>query len=189
MDDEKLKAWFFREIFPQEAALTRFIRRNWRNESDIADIRQEIYARIYSAAQTGLPLQPKPFLFTAARNHLINLAKRSRIVSIDLVADLEALVVEVDVMTPERHATARDELRQVQAGLDQLPPRCREIVRMRRIDGLSTRKVAEQLKIAPNTVDQQMVHGMRALVDFMLGGAGKVRRSAHKAPDAGEAEA
>lgn len=180
IDDETLKSWFVREVFPLEAALTRYIRRNWRNESDVADLRQEIYARIYSAAGAGLPLQPKPFLFTTARNHLINKAKREQIVSIELVADLETSVVAIDTMTPDRYATARDELRRVQAGLDQLPPRCREVVMLRRIDGLSTREVAERLNIARTTVDQQMVHGMRALIDFMLGGSGKVRRPASK---------
>ena len=180
IDDETLKSWFVREVFPLEAALTRYIRRNWRNESDVADLRQEIYARIYSAAGAGLPLQPKPFLFTTARNHLINKAKGEQIVSIELVADLETSVVAIDTMTPDRYATARDELRRVQAGLDQLPPRCREVVMLRRIDGLSTREVAERLNIARTTVEQQMVHGMRALIDFMLGGSGKVRRPASK---------
>ena len=177
VNDETLKAWFFREIFPLEGALTRFLRRNWRNESDIADLRQEVYARVYSAARGGLPLQPKPFLFTTARNHLINTAKRAQIVSIEVVADLESSIVAVDAVTPERYATARDELRQVQAGLDQLPPRCRQVMILRRIDGLSTREVAERLNIAAATVEQQMVHGMRALVDFMLGGSGKIRRA------------
>jgi RNA polymerase sigma-70 factor (ECF subfamily) len=180
IDDETLKSWFVREVFPLEAALTRYIRRNWRNESDVADLRQEIYARIYSAAGAGLPLQPKPFLFATARNHLINKVKREQIVSIELVADLETSVVAIDTMTPDRYATARDELRRVQAGLDQLPPRCREVVMLRRIDGLSTREVAERLNIARTTVEQQMVHGMRALIDFMLGGSGKVRRPASK---------
>ena len=89
VDDKELKAWFFREVFPHEAALTRFIRRNWRNESDVADLRQDIYAKIYTAARRQLPLNPRAFLFTSARNHLINTAKRAKIVSFDLVADLE----------------------------------------------------------------------------------------------------
>jgi RNA polymerase sigma-70 factor (ECF subfamily) len=73
-------------------------------------------------------------------------------------------------------------------GLAQLPPRCREVVTLRRIDGLSTREVAERLNIATNTVDQQMVHGMRALVEFMLGGSGKVRRTSATRNDAKGAE-
>ncbi len=180
IDDATLKAWFFREIFPLEPALTRFIRRNWRNESDVADLRQEVYANVYAAAREHLPLQPKPFLFTTARNHLINKARRVKIVSIEHVADLEALSVAVDAVTPDRHLTARDELRRVQAGLDRLPPRCREVVVLRKVEGLSTREVAARLGVGTDTVERQTVLGMRALVDFMLGGSGKIRRTVTK---------
>lgn len=176
VDDDTLRAWFFREVFPLEAALTRFIRRNWRHGSEIADLRQEVYVRVYSAAREQLPLQAKPFLFAAARNHLINCAKRAQVVSIEYVADLEASAVAIDAATPDRHVAARDELRRVSAGLDRLPTRCRDVVVLRKIEGLSTREAAARLGVGIDTIEQQMVHGMRALVDFMLGGSGRVRR-------------
>ena len=178
--DDALDRWFKQEILVHEAALVRFLRRAWPQHDEIHDLRQEVYVRVYDAAGQSRPQSAKSFLFTTARNHLINKAKREQIVSIELVADLEASVVAIDAVTPDRYATARDELRRVQAGLDQLPPRCREVVMLRRIDGLSTREVAERLSIAPTTVEQQMVHGMRALIDFMLGGSGKVRRPASR---------
>ena len=69
----------------------------------------------------------------------------------------------------------------MQAGLDRLPPRCREVVRLRKIEGLSTRETAERLGVGIDTVEQQTVHGMRALVDFMLGGTGKIQRGRRSA--------
>ncbi|MEN5170783.1 RNA polymerase sigma factor [Brevundimonas pondensis] len=180
VDDKELKAWFFREVFPHEAALTRFIRRNWRNESDVADLRQDIYAKIYTAARRQLPLNPRAFLFTTARNHLINTAKRAKIVSFDLVADLETAFPDAAAGDLDQQLTAREELRRVQAGLARLPPRCRQVMTLRRIEGLSTREVAAHLNISISTVEQQMVHGLRALADYMMGGQGRVRRAASK---------
>lgn len=171
-----LKAWFFREILPLEAALTRFLCRNWRTQDQVPDLRQEIYASVYESAQKRLPLQAQAFLFTVARNLLINRARREQIISFELVADLESLPVVIDSVTPERHLTARDELRRLQAGLDKLPKRCREIVMLRKIEGLSQRDVARRLKVGESTVEHQMVYGMRALVDYMLGGSGKIKR-------------
>ena len=178
IDDTTLKAWFFREVFPLEAALTRYLRRNWRNEADVADLRQEIYAKVYNAARERLPLQAKAFVFTTARNHLINTAKRAQIVSFEHIADLETSHVAADLMTPDRHLSARDELRRVREGLERLPPRCRQVVTLRKIEGLSTKEVAAQLNVGIDTVEQQMVHGMRALIDFMMGGSGRIRRGA-----------
>jgi RNA polymerase sigma factor (sigma-70 family) len=178
IDDKVVKAWFVQEILPLEPALTRFIRRHWRQMADIADLRQDIYARIYAAAREQLPRQAKAFMFTTARNHLINCAKRAQVVSIEYFADLEASMFAVDTVTPERTLLAQDEFRRVRTGLEQLPPRCREVVLLRKIEGLSTREVATRLHVGIDTVEQQMVHGMRALVDFMLGGSGKIRRPA-----------
>nr|WP_312295269.1 RNA polymerase sigma factor [Brevundimonas diminuta] len=180
VEDEELRAWFFREVFPLEAALTRFIRRNWRNENDVADLRQDIYAKVYTAAQRQLPIQARAFLFTTARNHLINTAKRAKIVSFDLVADLEASFPEAMSADLDRQLTARDELRRVQAGLERLPARCRQVMTLRRVEGLSTKEVAAHLNISVSTVEQQMVHGLRALTDYMMGGQGRIRRSPPK---------
>jgi RNA polymerase sigma factor (sigma-70 family) len=174
IDNETLNAWFCREVLPLERALTAFIRRNWRVADDVVDIRQEIYERVLNSASSGLPTNAPSFVYTLARNHLINSAKRARIVSFDLVADLESVDREVDMLAADRHLTARDELRRAQEGLARLSPRCREVVQLRKLEGLSTREAAEKLGVGIDAVERQLVMGMRALVDFMAGGSGKI---------------
>jgi RNA polymerase sigma factor (sigma-70 family) len=176
VDDAALNAWFCREVLPLERALTHFIRRNWRDGGEVVDLRQEIYERALSGAREELPGRTRAYLYTVARNHLINRARRAQIVSFDLVADLGSLDLDADLGATERHLGARDELRRAQAGLEQLPARCREVVRLRKIEGLTTREAAERLGVGIDTVEKQMVLGMRALTDFMLGGSGKVQR-------------
>lgn len=165
---DALRDWFCREILPHEAALTRFIRRNWRNEADVAELRQDVYAKVFETARDQRPMNPKAYLFTAARNHLINAARRARIVSFELVADLETSIVLEDATTPERHLTARDELRQVQAALDRMPDRRREIVMLRKLEGLSQKEIAARLGVSVSTVEKNLADGMRFLVDWML---------------------
>ena len=175
-DDADLNAWFCREVLPLEPALTRFLHRNWRVRDDVIDLRQEIYELTLNGARNALPLHARHYVYTVARNLLINKAKRARIVSFEFVADLEDIGRGVDLFAAERHLTARDELRRAQAGIDQLPPRCREVVRLRKVEGLTTREAAERLGVGIDTIEQQLTMGMRALADFMLGGTGKIQR-------------
>ena len=176
IDDAALNAWFCGSVLPLEPALTSFIRHNWRIAEDVIELRQDIYERVLVGSREELPANARAFVFTVARNHLINQAVRSRIVSFDLVADLENEAPATDLHATERHLDARDQLRRARDGLEALPPRCREVVRLRKIEGLTTREAAERLGVGIDTVERQLTLGMRALVDFMLGGTGKVVR-------------
>lgn len=164
----ELDNWFVSEVLPLELPLMRFLRRNWREESDMLDLRQEVYLRIYESAARELPDQVKPFVFTTARNLLIDRARRAQIVSIETVADLDALEFQQDELTPERHAAGRAELRLLQTALEALPPRCRRVVELRKIEGLSQRDVAAHLGITEDTVERQVANGVRALADALL---------------------
>lgn len=179
VEDVDLNAWFCREVLPLEGALTRFIERNWRVQEDVIELRQDVYERTLTGAREILPTNAGAFVFTVARNHLINCAMRARIVSFDLVADLENVAKTEDRFATDRMLDARDQLRRAQLGLDALPPRCREVVRLRKIEGLSTREAADRLGVGIDTIERQLTMGMRALVDFMLGGSGKIRRMNH----------
>lgn len=176
VEDGALDEWFCREVLPLEAPLTRFIRRNWRVAEDIPDLRHDVYELAFSGARKGLPTNTRRYLFVIARNHLINSAKRARIVSFEHVADLEAIDRDIDLFETERYMAARDGLRCVVAGLEKLSPRVREIVELRKIEGLSPQETAERLGIGKDAVNGQLVMGMKALVGHMLGGTGRVAR-------------
>lgn len=174
IDEKVLKQWFCQEVLPLERALTLFIRRNWAVEDDVVDLRHDVYELAFSGARKGLPESTRRYLFAVARNHLINRAKRARIVSFDLVADLEELDRHVDLLEAERHLSARETLRRVHEGLEKLPPRIRETVRMRKIDGFNVQETADRLGISKDTVNQQVMLGMNALADHLLGGSGRI---------------
>lgn len=176
IDDDDLNAWFCREVLPLERVLTAFIRRNWRVAEDVMELRQDIYEQALIGAQRGIPANTRAYMYTLARNRLINHAKRARIVSFDIIADLDTVDRDIDMFAAERQLTARDELRHAQAGIDKLPPRCRDVVRLRKVEGLSTQEAAEQLGVTKATIEQQLKIGMKALIDHMLGGSGKIVR-------------
>jgi len=174
--DDDLNAWFRREVLPLERALTSYIRRNWRVAEDVIELRQDIYEHALIGAARALPANARAYLYTLARNHLINHAKRARIVSFETIADLDIVDRDLDMFETERALAARDELRHAQAGIDKLPPRCREVMRLRKLDGLSTQEAADALGVSTETIRQQLKYGMKALIDHMMGGSGRVVR-------------
>jgi len=174
LDDVEIRDWFRGEVLPLERQLTHFIRHNWRVEDDVIDLRHDVYELAIAGARKGLPLATRPYLFVIARNHLINKAKRARIVSFELVADLELVEHNLETFDQERHLSAREALRRVQEGLAKLTPRVRQIVQLRKIDGLNIKETAQRLGIGSDAVRQQTSIGMRVLTDYMLGGEGEV---------------
>lgn len=183
--DEDLDHWFVREILSHEGALVRYLRRRWRNRDEISDLRQEIYVRVYEAAGKARPQAPKSYLFTTARNLMADLVRRGRVVSIEAGGYLGAPnVLLIDEISPERHASAHQELRGLATALDALPRKCREVLWMRRVEGLSQKEVADRLGISEKAVEKQVARGVRRLADS-LAGAGYGRRHRSRDSDSG----
>src|SRR5215469_8315858 len=149
---ENLDNWFVREVLPHEAALLRYLARVWPDASEIQDIRHDAYVRILEGAHRLRPTAPKALLFSIARNLMIDRARRSRVVPIDLLGDLDSLNVLVDEVTPERRASIREELVRVTAAVNRLPVRCREVLWLRRVEGLSQKEIASRLAVSEGTV-------------------------------------
>lgn len=159
-----LDQWFATEILPHERLLHRYLLRVWHNASEVPDLLQEVYVRVYESAQTQLPRQPKPFLFTTARNLMADQIRRRRIVSIETTArGTDHLDAMVDEISPERRLSARQELHRLAYAFDSLSDRCREVVWFRRVEGLSQRETAERLGLKEEAIESQLARGMRAL--------------------------
>ena len=161
--DEPLDAWFKREILAHEASLVRYLFRTWPHRQEVFDLRQDVYVRVYEAAAKARPQAPKSFLFATARHLMTDRVRRKRIVSIDAVGDLDALNVMVEDISPEQRISAHEELRRLAEAIDQLPPRCREVVWLRRVDELAQKDVAFRLGITQKVVEKHVMKGMKLL--------------------------
>jgi RNA polymerase sigma factor (sigma-70 family) len=153
------------------------LQHNWRNGSEVADLRQDIYVRVYESALQEIPASAKAFVFAIARNHLIQRMRREQIVPFEMMADVDVLGAEIDSPSPERVVIARDELRHLQAALDRLPPRCREAFVLQQVDGLSRKEIATRMGISDKTVMTHLRDAGKFLTELLHGAsenAGKV---------------
>jgi RNA polymerase sigma factor (sigma-70 family) len=164
---DAVSAWFSREILSLEAILMRYLRQNWRNASDIPDLRQEIYARVLQAAREHVPDNPRQFLLASARNLLIDRVRREQVVPMETFADFEALEIASEEPQPDRAVIAKDELRRVKTALLYLPPRTREAVELTYFEGLSCMEVAKHMGVTKQTASKLIGKGTLALGDFL----------------------
>jgi RNA polymerase sigma factor (sigma-70 family) len=169
--DDAISAWFLREIMPLEAILMHYLRHNWRNPSDIADLRQEVYARVFEAARERVPDNPKRFLLTSARNLLIDLVRREQVVPMETFADFESLSIAAEAPEPDRAVIEQEELRRLKTALEQLPARTREAVTLACFEGLSRPEIARRMGITPSRVSHHLADGAFILGDILHGDA------------------
>jgi RNA polymerase sigma factor (sigma-70 family) len=123
-----LDHWFATEVLPHERLLERYLLRVWRNPTEVADLIQEVYVRIYERARDQRPQQPKAFLFATARNLMTDQLRRSRVVPIDTVQEVDGIEALVDELSPERRLSAREDLGRLAHAFDSLSDKCRDVV-------------------------------------------------------------
>jgi len=184
--DDTLEDWFRREILPYEGALMRYLSRKRAIEIDAEDLRNDIYIRVLEFAENSRPTAPRAFLFHTARNLLIDLARRNRVVAIDLLEDLDLLNVLIDDVSPEQHTSGRQQLQRLSMFFDRMPAKCREVVWMRRIEGLTQKEVARRLGVTEAAVEKHVYRGIRYLAEALFGKAPVKDGMTHERTDESE---
>lgn len=163
--------WFLRKILPLEAILMHYLRQNWRNASDIPDLRQEVYARVLQAARERLPDNPKRFLLVSARNLLIDRVRKEQVVPMETFADVDALGVAGEAPEPDRVVIEKEDLHRVKAALAQLPPRTREAIELSYFEGLTCTEIARQMGVSQPMASKFIAKGTLILGRILYGSA------------------
>jgi RNA polymerase sigma-70 factor (ECF subfamily) len=159
--------WFAANVLPHDGALRGWLRARFPALSDPDDLVQEAYSRVLRAQAHGRIDSVKAFLFTTARNLALDELRRGRVVGIDALAEIDDLsVLEEKPGVPES-VCRNQELELLTQAIQSLPERCRQVLTLRKIYGLSQKEIAAQLGIAEHTVEAQVANGMRRCADYL----------------------
>jgi len=166
MDDrrDRIVAWVGAYILPHEGAVRAWLRRSLVSQDDIDDLIQEAYCRIAALDGVDHIDRPRSYFFQVVRMLLAEQFRRSRIVRIDAVAEMDSLAIASEQPSPEQAAGARGELARVQRLIAQLPDRCRRIFELRKVEGLPQREIARRLGITESVVENEAVRGLRLIM-------------------------
>lgn len=158
--------WFTEELQPHESMLRAWLRSQRPGSADIDDIVQEAYMRVLRARETTEIASPKAFLFATARNLARLRARHSRIAGENDLAEIDAANI-LDECADVHSAVARaEEFELLTRAIQSLPARCRQVLTLRKIYGLSQKEVAARLGISEHTVEAQGTIGLRKLTAY-----------------------
>ena len=163
----RLTAWVIANIMPHEGSVRSWLQHSRVPPDDIDDLIQEAYCKIAKLDAVEQISKPDGYFFQIVRNLLKDQLRRARVVRIDLVGELSALSVESEEPSPERIAAAKRELNRVRQLIRALPPRCREVIELRKIEGVPQKEIARRLGLSESMVENEGVRGMRIIMEAM----------------------
>ena len=170
--------WFAAEVHPHEPALRMFLRTRFPTLHDVDDVMQEAYIRLLRARATGPIAAAKAFLFVTAKHLAINRLRDRRLECTQPVADFDiALLSDEQKSVPEALARMEDFQLLIES-IEALPERCRQVMTLRKIYGLSQREVAARLGISEHTVEAQSTIGLDKCADYFRSRGYHPRRNA-----------
>jgi RNA polymerase sigma factor (sigma-70 family) len=161
-DDRAL--WLSRHVLPLEPALRAWLRSRRVAGLEIDDIVQETYARLIRARSVEGVRDVRTYTFQVAHSVVLSYVRRSRVVSFQALPDLESLGMASADPSPEQRTLDRDTLYHLHDAFSALPPRVREVLNLRRVEGLSQKEVARRLGISESTVEKHMSKGLYLLM-------------------------
>lgn len=171
--------WLSRSILPHEAALRSQLSR-WRLPEDLEadDVIQECYAKLSTLETVDGIANPKAYFFQIARSIILMHVRRSRIVSIQAVEQIDQLGVASDEPGPEVQASDRQQLHLLATMIAGLPATSRRAMTLRFVHELSHRDIGAQLGMTPNAVQKSLAKGLAMLIEKLgRGGTDRPRSS------------
>ena len=155
--------WQAQEIMPHEPQVRGWLRRSSFIDADEDDVIQEAYCRLSGVTNHERIHSGRAYFFVTVRNILLEELRRSRLIRIESVAEIESVCILDEEPSADRILSGQQRLMLVKELIEGLPDRCRRIFIMRKIDGLSQRETAQRLAVTENVVEKQLAAGLRAI--------------------------
>lgn len=168
--DERMR-WIAANIVPHETHLRRWLEARRLPGIEVDDVVQETYVRLIRVDDVSSIRDPRAYLRRAAYSVLVSHVRSERVVPLQMMADLNDLGLAADEPGPEQQVADREELRHLGAAIAALPGKIGDVFRLRRVNGLPQREVAETLGLAESTVEKHLRKALTLLLDrFARGG-------------------
>lgn len=134
------------------------------NRSLSKDLVQEVMIKFYEGRhKIKVETNLKSYLFTMCHNHFLNYVRGSK-KKPDLLDRIEwAAIYESYFEVKVEDDTFESDLKKLEELLDKLPPKCREIFILNKLEKRKYKEIAQDMGLSIKTVESQMSRALRII--------------------------
>ena len=156
-DDENAFSELFYRYY---SGLCAFVFRYLGDEVLTEELVQEVFVRMWEKRrQLNIRTSVKSYLFRSVKNELINRQQHEKVEQ----KYRKLIQQDENELGAEQVLPEVDLMKKIEASIEALPPKRKEIFRLSREKGLSYREIAGQLDISVKTVEAQMGQALKQL--------------------------
>jgi RNA polymerase sigma-70 factor (ECF subfamily) len=135
-----------------------------RDDEDAKDAVQTVFLKLWEKGNAlDSEKSIKSYLYTSVHNHCLNVKRHQKVKDRHIASGKEP-TAEID-----DQLTRKEDRQRITASLEQLPPRCRRIFIMSRLDEKKYAEIAAELEISVKTVEVQMGKALKILRKTFFG--------------------
>ncbi len=154
-----------KNFLQNERALKRYLRRFFSRSQDIDDIAQETFLKAFVAESKTDVRSPKSFLFRVAKHAALDeIAKNSTEYNEDsddsTVLQGRKVLQGIEHISVEQEYEGKQKLMVFSQAVASLPPNCRRVFLLRKMDGLKVKEIARKLDISVSGVEKHIATGL-----------------------------
>jgi len=131
------------------------------HEEEAQDVVQKFFCKLWDKhSEIEIRSSIQSYLYRSVHNECLNIIKKRKV---------KADYIEYATLTEVNHDKADKQMiineleENIQQAIEKLPPRCREIFLLSRINNMTYLEISKSLEIAVGTVETQMVKALRLL--------------------------
>lgn len=152
-------------------SLIRFLRQRLRVKEDAADIAQEAYIRMMQYEGSQKIQSPSSMLFRIAINVANDLGRSEQTRRVSDQLSIEGLELASHEPSADREIAAQQDLDILYDAIEQLPPKCRQVFLLSRVEYMTYPQIAVHCAISVKMVEKHISHAL-AICMRKVGGSG-----------------
>lgn len=156
-DDEKAFSELFNRYY---SGLCVYAFQFLHDDQKTQELVQEVFVQVWvKRKEIQVHSSVKSYLFRAVKNQLINWVNHQKVEQ----KYLEMIRSEQEQLQPGQYFLEVDLQQKIEASVEALPPKRKEIFKLSREEGLTYREIAEKLEVSVKTVETQMGLALKQL--------------------------